>query len=169
MQAVVPTAVSIGGVVTHLHAVERPEARSLPSISSLVITSACYALIGYALARLRWWAGMPCLLFLALTLSATFERLDDYQARGPLPSAFTRTLSRVPQCGDDRSRSDHCLWHANATPAPGQPPIAQPETPAALHEGWRWASAYEYEEVSSPPCEDLSWSVNRQHERVEAS
>jgi hypothetical protein len=89
MQAVVPTAVSIGGVVTHLHAVERPEARSLPSISSLVITSACYALLGYALARLRWWAGMPCLLFLALTLSASFERLDDHRARGSLPSAFT--------------------------------------------------------------------------------
>ena len=65
------------------------DSASLPSISNLVITSACYALIGYALARLRWWAGMPCLLFLALTISATFKRLDDYRAPGPLPSAFT--------------------------------------------------------------------------------
>jgi hypothetical protein len=50
---------------------------------------AFYAVLGYALARLRWWAGLPVLLFLALTISATFKRLDDFRAMGPLPPAFT--------------------------------------------------------------------------------
>jgi hypothetical protein len=54
----------------------------MPSIANLLFTCACYALLGYALARVRWWLGLPFLLFLALTLSATFKRLDDARVLG---------------------------------------------------------------------------------------
>ena len=66
-----------------------PASGSVPSISNLAFTCALYALIGYSLARLRWWAGLPFLFFLAITLAATFKRLGDFRAAGALPSAFT--------------------------------------------------------------------------------
>ena len=60
-------------------------ADSAPSVANLVFTSAVYALIGYGLARLRWWAALPLLVFLAITLSATFKRWDDFRAAGAFP------------------------------------------------------------------------------------
>ena len=66
-----------------------PASETVPSIGNLAITCAMYGALGYGLARLRWWAGIPFLLFLAMTLVATLKRLDDFRAIGPLPPAFT--------------------------------------------------------------------------------
>ena len=66
-----------------------PASETVPSIGNLAISCVLYAALGYALARLRWWAGIPFLLFLAITLVATLKRLDDFRAIGPLPAAFT--------------------------------------------------------------------------------
>jgi hypothetical protein len=61
----------------------------VPSIGNLAFTCALYGALGYGLTRIRWWAGIPFLLFLGITLAATLKRLDDFRAIGALPSAFT--------------------------------------------------------------------------------
>ena len=47
-----------------------------PSIANLCVTCAIHAVLGFALARFRWWAGLPFLLFLLLTFAASIKRLS---------------------------------------------------------------------------------------------
>ena len=65
-----------------------PTTETVPRLGNLAIACAVYGTLGYGLARLRWWAGIPFLLFLAVTLLATLKRLEDFRAAGPLPASF---------------------------------------------------------------------------------
>ena len=59
-----------------------------PGPVNLILTCAFWAMIGFALARVRWWAGLPSLLFLLITLIASFKRVSEPAIAALLRRAF---------------------------------------------------------------------------------